>query len=77
MVFADAVVPIDEDKIIMQKLVWLYNEPKPIQRIIYNWSRPHTGLGKGTTLAMAMRFIQRPITLYEILTPRGFQYITT
>jgi hypothetical protein len=48
-----------------------------VQRLIYNWSRPHTSLGKGTTPAMAMRFAQRPITLYEILTSRRFQDITT
>ena len=48
-----------------------------VQRLIYNWSRPHTSLGKATTPAMAMRFTQRPITLYEFLTSRGFQDITT
>jgi hypothetical protein len=48
-----------------------------VQRLIYNWSRPHTSLGKATTPAMAMRFTQRPITLSEFRTSRGFQDITT
>ena len=48
-----------------------------VQRLIHNWSRPHASLGKATTPAMAMRFTQRPITIYEFLTSRGFQDITT
>jgi hypothetical protein len=48
-----------------------------VQRLIHNWIRPHISLGKGTTPAMAMNLASRPITLYEFLTSRGFQHLTT
>ena len=41
-------------------------------RLIHNWVRPHSSLNKGTTPAMAIGFIDRPITLAEILACRGF-----
>jgi len=43
-----------------------------VQRLIHNWVRPHWGLGKGTTPAMAMGFVSRVITMEEMLTGRGF-----
>ena len=47
-----------------------------VQRLLHNWVRPHWGLGKKTTPAMAMGFIDRPVEIAEILTSRGFQYFT-
>jgi hypothetical protein len=42
-------------------------EPKLIvvqyQRIIYNWVRPHWGLGKRTTPAMAIGLCLRPLSI--------------
>jgi hypothetical protein len=38
-----------------------------VQRLMHNWVRPHWSLGKQTTPAMAMGFIQRPLKLSEIL----------
>jgi hypothetical protein len=47
-----------------------------VQRLMHNWVRPHWSLGKQTTPAMAMGFIQRPLKLSEILVSRGFQSLT-
>jgi hypothetical protein len=47
-----------------------------MQRMIHNWVRPHWGLGKTETPAMAMGYIDRPITMLELLSTRGFQYVT-
>ncbi len=47
-----------------------------VQRLIHNWVRPHWGLGKKTTPAMAMGYCNRPISTYEILTLRGSHCIT-
>jgi class 3 adenylate cyclase len=44
-----------------------------VQRLMHNWVRPHWSLGKQTTPAMAMGFIQRPLKLSEILVSRGLQ----
>jgi hypothetical protein len=33
-----------------------------VQRLMHNWVQPHWSLGKQTTPAMAMGFIQRPLT---------------
>ena len=41
-------------------------------RLIHNWVRPHCSLPKGTTPAMAISFIDRPIRLAEMLSCRGF-----
>ena len=46
-----------------------------VQRLVHNWVRPHWGLAKGTTPAMAMGFYKRPLTMHEILTGRGFSSI--
>ena len=47
-----------------------------VQRLLHNWVRPHWGLGKKTTPAMAMGYIERPMAIAEILTSRGFQNFT-
>jgi hypothetical protein len=47
-----------------------------VQRLMHNWVRPHWSLGKQTTPAMAMGFIQRPLKLSEILVSRGLQSLT-
>ncbi len=41
-------------------------------RLIHNWVRIHPSLPKATTPAMAIGFIDRPITLAEFLSSRGF-----
>ena len=41
-------------------------------RLIHNWVRPHCSLPKKTTPAMAIGFIDRPITLAKMLSCRGF-----
>ena len=48
-----------------------------VHRLIHNWVRPHWGLGKKTTPAMAMGYCNRPISTYELLTTRGFHCITS
>jgi hypothetical protein len=48
-----------------------------VQRLIHNWIRPHWGLEKNQTPAMAMGYLERPITMIEILSSRGFKYITS
>lgn len=47
-----------------------------VQRLLHNWVRPHWGLDKTTTPAMTMGFIQRPVTIAEILLSRGLEYVT-
>lgn len=46
-----------------------------VQRLVHNWVRPHWGLTKGTTPAMAMGFCVRPVSMHELLTQRGFSSI--
>lgn len=43
-----------------------------VQRLIHNWVRPHWGLAKGITPAMARGFCDRPVSIHELLTCRGF-----
>ncbi|BAU42143.1 hypothetical protein O77CONTIG1_01961 [Leptolyngbya sp. O-77] len=43
-----------------------------VQRLVHNWVRPHHGLKKDTTPAMAMGYCDRPISMLELLTTRGF-----
>jgi hypothetical protein len=43
-----------------------------VQRLVHNWVRPHWGLGKTTTPAMAMGYCDRPFSMHELLTRRGF-----
>jgi hypothetical protein len=47
-----------------------------MQRMIHNWVRPHWGLGKKETPAMAIGYVNRPVTMLELLLTRGFQHIT-
>ena len=47
-----------------------------VQRLVHNWVRPHGGLGKNRTPAMAMGFCSRPVSMDEILTNRGFHCLT-
>lgn len=47
-----------------------------VQRLVHNWVRPHWGLGKNRTPAMAMGYCARPVSMVEFLTSRGFHYIT-
>jgi hypothetical protein len=46
-----------------------------VQRLVHNWVRPHWGLAKGTTPAMAMKLCDRPVSMHELLTQRGFSSI--
>lgn len=46
-----------------------------VQRLIHNWVRPHWGLGRKVTPAVAMGFISRPITMRELINSRGFQFL--
>lgn len=48
-----------------------------VQRLIHNWGRPHWGLDKKTTPAMAMGYRKRVISTYELLTTQGFHCITS
>lgn len=43
-----------------------------VQRLIHNWVRPHWGLEKNQTPAMAMGYLERPVMMLEILSSRGF-----
>jgi hypothetical protein len=47
-----------------------------VQRLIHNWVRPHWGLEKNQTPAMAMGYCDRPLTILELLCIRGFKSIT-
>ncbi len=47
-----------------------------VQRLVHNWVRPHWGLANNQTPAMAMGYLNRPIFMTELLSSRGFQYIT-
>jgi hypothetical protein len=48
-----------------------------VQRLIHNWVRPHWGLEKNQTPAMALGYLDRPITMLELLCSRGFKHITS
>ena len=43
-----------------------------VQRLVHNWVRPHWGLEKDMTPAMAMGYCDHPISMHELLTQRGF-----
>lgn len=47
-----------------------------VQRLIHNWVRPHWGLEKNQTPAMAMGYLDRPVTMLELLSVRGVKCIT-
>lgn len=42
-----------------------------VQRLLHNWIRPHWGLAKGTTPAMAIGLYYRPVEMEELLCWRG------
>jgi hypothetical protein len=46
-----------------------------VQRLIHNWVRPHWGLAKGITPAMAIGLCDRPVSIHELLTSRRFDAI--
>lgn len=48
------------------------NRAVTVLSLIHNWVRPHPSLGKNVTPAMAIGFINRPISFLEILSSRGF-----
>ena len=47
-----------------------------VQRLIHNWVKPHWGLGKSVTPAMAMGYSLRPFSIIELLTHCGFLSIS-
>ena len=47
-----------------------------VQRLIHNWVRPHEGLGKNKTPAMAIGLFHRPVSMLELLSSRGFLCLT-
>ncbi|MEO0377782.1 MAG: IS1 family transposase [Cyanobacteria bacterium P01_A01_bin.17] len=48
-----------------------------VQRLIHNWVRVHISLPDKSTPAMSMGYIERPVTLREILTCRGFEALSS
>lgn len=46
-----------------------------VQRLVHNWVRPHVGLGKNTTPAMAIGLFHRPISMLELLSLRGLHSV--
>jgi hypothetical protein len=48
-----------------------------VQRLIQNWVRPHWGLETNQTPAMAMGYLERPITMFELLFSKGFKCTTS
>lgn len=63
---------IVDDRIFMRKQLLGYSERHRVQRLVYNWVRPHWGLPKGTTPGMAMALYHRSVTMEELLTMTGF-----
>ena len=47
-----------------------------VQRLVHNWVRPHMGLGKNKTPAMAIGLYHRPLSMLELLSLRGFHSLT-
>jgi len=47
-----------------------------VQRLVHNWVRPHVGLGKNKTPAMAIGLYHRPLSMLELLSLRGFHSLT-
>jgi hypothetical protein len=46
-----------------------------VQRLVHNWVRSHWGLGKNQTPAMAIGYYHRPISMTELLTVQGFDFL--
>jgi len=47
-----------------------------VQRLVHNWVRPHVGLGKNKTPAMAIGIYHRPLSMLDLLSLRGFHSLT-
>ncbi|WP_158467635.1 MULTISPECIES: hypothetical protein [Pseudanabaena] len=47
-----------------------------MQRLVHNWVRPHVGLGKNKTPAMAIGLYHRPLSMLDLLSLRGFHSLT-
>ncbi|MFM7600987.1 MAG: IS1 family transposase, partial [Pseudanabaena sp.] len=47
-----------------------------VQRLVHNWVRPHVGLGKNKTPAMAIGLYHRPISMLELLSLSSFTPLT-
>jgi hypothetical protein len=47
-----------------------------VQRLLHNWVRVHVSLPDKSTPAMTMGYIERPVTLREMLTCRGFESLS-
>lgn len=48
-----------------------------VQRLVHNWVKPHWGLEKDQTPAMALGLCERPVKMEEMLTWRGAPVITS
>ena len=48
-----------------------------VLRLVHNWVRPHSSLGKGITPAMALGLYHRPIQMEELLSWRCYPSATT
>jgi hypothetical protein len=46
-----------------------------VHRLVHNWVRPHWGLGKHQTPAMAIGYYHRPISMTELLNVQGFDFL--
>ena len=60
------------DRISTRKRVAALQRVLDVQRLVHNWVRPHHGLAKNTTPAMAIGYCDYPVTMRELLTQRGF-----
>lgn len=49
------------------------NRAVTVLRLIHNWVRPHPSLEKNVTPAMAIGFIDRPVSILEMLATTGFK----
>ncbi|MBW4550800.1 MAG: hypothetical protein KME35_06785 [Aphanocapsa sp. GSE-SYN-MK-11-07L] len=74
--FDDEPALITDDKINYAKVVEGLQRALNVQRLIHNWVRPHWGLQKNRIPAMAMGYLERPVTMLELLSSRGFKDIT-
>ena len=47
-----------------------------VQRLVHNWVRPHVGLGKNKTPVTAIGLYHRPLSKLELLSLRGFHFLS-
>ncbi|NUN65811.1 hypothetical protein HCU40_13880 [Pseudanabaena biceps] len=47
-----------------------------VQQLVHNWVRPHVGLGKNKTPAMAIVLYHRSISMMELLSLQSFTSLT-